>query len=260
MRDVVSITFRPTELLGESESEKRVVFDIYCVTDTNRHFIIEMQRSKQSFFQNRLITYDSRVVSSEVERGDMEYSIPTVISFIIMDYKSNEFVHSEKAFHIVKLKDDENMVYSEKKVFCFLELSKFAARNIGQLKDINFLDDKQKWAFILKNMHQMEEQDLSGEDEIFQKLFEDCQFSKLKKMEQKKYKKSLMDYHDVRDAMNVAREDGRKEGREEGRIEGRKERAKQIARNMLTEGFEPTLVTKITGLTIDEISSLMIND
>ena len=169
---------------------------------------------------------------------------------------SNEFVHSEKAFHIVKLKDDENMVYSEKKVFCFLELSKFAARNIGQLKDINFLDDKQKWAFILKNMHQMEEQDLSVEDEIFQKLFEDCQFSKLKKMEQKKYKKSLMDYHDVRDAMNVAREDGRKEGR----IEGRKERAKQIARNMLTEGFEPTLVTKITGLTIDEISSLMIND
>ena len=155
MRDVVSITFKPTELFGERESEKRVVFDIYCVTNTDKHFIIEMQRSKQSFFQNRIITYDSRVVSSEVERGDMKYNIPTVISFNIMDYDSDEFVHSEKAFHIVKLKDDENVVYSEKKVFCFLELSKFAAQNIGQLKNINFLDDKQKWAFILKNMHQM---------------------------------------------------------------------------------------------------------
>ena len=273
MRDVVSITFKPTELFGERESEKRVVFDIYCVTNTDKHFIIEMQRSKQSFFQNRIITYDSRVVSSEVERGDMKYNIPTVISFNIMDYDSDEFVHSEKAFHIVKLKDDENVVYSEKKVFCFLELSKFAAQNIGQLKNINFLDDKQKWAFILKNMHQMNEQDLSDEDEIFRGLFEDCRFSKLTKMEKKKYKKSLMDYYDVRDAMNVALEDGRKlgyeqgikegreegreKGREEGREEGRTNEKYQLTLNMLEEGLDTTMVARITGLPEVEILKLM---
>ena len=252
MKDVVSITYKTTELLGDAESEKRVVFDIYCVTNTGRHFIIEMQRAKQSFFANRIITYDSRVVSSGVERGDMEYNIPTVISFNIMDYDSDEFIHSDKAFHIVKLKDDENVVYSEKKVFCFLELSKFAAQNIGQLKGINFLDDSQKWAFSLKNMHQMEEQDLSGEDEIFQKLFEDCRLSKLKTMEKKEYKKSLMDYYDVRDAVNVAREDGRVEGREEGR----EERTRQLARNMLAKGLEPALVAEISGLTEDEVAAL----
>ena len=261
MRHVVSITFKPTELLGESESEKRVVFDIYCVTNTDKHFIIEMQRSKQSFFQNRIITYDSRVVSSEVERGDMKYNIPTVISFNMMDYDSDEFIHSEKAFHIVKLKDDENVVYSEKKVFCFLELSKFAAQNIGQLKDINFLDDRHKWAFILKNMHQMNEQDLSDEDEIFRGLFEDCRFSKLTKMEKKKYKKSLMDYYDVRDAVNVAREDGRKwgyeQGIEEGREEGRANEKHQLTLNMLEAGLDTTMVARITGLTEAEILKLM---
>ena len=252
MRDVVSITYKPMELIGESESEKRVVFDIYCVTDTGRHFIIEMQRSKQSFFSNRIITYDSRVVSSEVERGDMEYNTPTVISFIIMDYDSDEFAHSDKAFHVVKLKDDENVVYSEKKIFCFLELSKFAAQNIGQLKDINFLDDRQKWAFILKNMHQMKEQDLSGEDEIFRRLFEDCRYSKLTKMEKENYKKSLMDYFDVRDAANVAREDGRKLGY----VQGREERTRQLALNMLAKGFASNLVAEITGLTEEEVLSL----
>ena len=66
MKDVVSISYKPTELFGETESEKKVVFDIYCITNTERHFIIEMQRSKQSFFPNRIITYYSRVVSSEV--------------------------------------------------------------------------------------------------------------------------------------------------------------------------------------------------
>ena len=257
MRDVVSITFKPTELIGERESEKRVVFDIYCVTNTDKHFIIEMQRSKQSFFQNRIITYDSRVVSSEAKRGDMEYNIPTVISFNIMDYDSDEFIHSEKAFHVVKLKDDENVVYSEKKVFCFLELSKFAAQNIRQLKNINFLDDKQKWAFILKNMHQMKEQDLSDEDEIFQGLFEDCRFYKLTKMEKKKYKKSLMDYYDVRDAVDVAREDGRKWGYEQGIEEGRADEKHQLALNMLEEGLDTTMVARITGLTETEILKLM---
>jgi len=127
-------------------------------------------------------------------------------------------------------------------------LSKFAAQNIGQLKDINFLDDSQKWAFSLKNMHRMEEQDLSGEDEIFQQLFEDCRLSKLKTMEKKEYKKSLMDYYDVRDAVNVAREDGRKEGRVEEKH--------LLARNMLAKGLEPALVSEISGLTTNEVLAL----
>ena len=125
------------------------------------------------------------MVSGEVMRGDMEYNIPTVISFNIMDYDSNEFSHYEDAFHIVKLKDEKNAVYSEKTVFCFLELTKFAAQNIGQMKDVVFKDEGMKWAFILENMHKMGEQDLSGEDEMFQQMFEDCRISKLTTMEKK---------------------------------------------------------------------------
>ena len=142
-------------------------------------------------------------------------------------------------------------LFLKKKVFCFLELSKFAAQNIGQLKDINFLYDSQKWAFSLKNMHRMEEQDLSGEAETFQKLFEDCRLSKLKTMEKKEYKKSLMDYYDVRDAVNVAREDGR--------VEGRAEEKRLLACNMLAEGLAPDVIARISGLTEDEVLALTVN-
>ena len=111
----------------------------------------------------------------------------------------------------------------------------------------------------------MNEQDLSDEDEIFRGLFEDCRFSKLTKMEKKKYKKSLMDYYDVRDAMNVALEDGRKlgyeqgikEGREEGREEGRTNEKYQLTLNMLEEGLDTTMVARITGLPEVEILKLM---
>ena len=253
MKDVVSITYKPTELLGDSESEKRVVFDIYCVTNTGRHFIIEMQRAEQSFFSNRIITYSSRVVSGEVMRGDVEYNIPTVISFNIMDYDSNEFNHYENAFHIVKLKDEKNAVYSEKTVFCFLELTKFAAQNIGQMKDVVFKDEGMKWAFILENMHKMGEQDLSGEDEMFQQMFEDCRISKLTTMEKKAYRKSILDYADVRDAVKVAQQRGEERGYEQGVQQGKEKALLQTARNLLELGLPLADVVKATGLSEEEI-------
>lgn len=271
MRDVVSITFRPTEILGEREAEKKVVFDIYCVTDTGRHFIIEMQRAEQSFFSNRILTYSSRVVSGEVMRGDMEYNIPTVISFNIMDYDSNEFSHYEDAFHIVKLKDEKNAVYSEKTVFCFLELTKFAAQNIGQMKDVVFKDEGMKWAFILENMHKMGEQDLSGEDEMFQQMFEDCRISKLTTMEKKAYKKSILDYADVRDAVKVAQKRGEERGYEQGvqqgvqqgiqqgKEEGKEEALIQTAQNLLELGLPLADVAKATGLSEEKILANMGN-
>ncbi len=73
----------------------------------------------------------------------------------------------DEYFWAVHLKDSQNRIFSKKIILFFLELTKFAAQNIGQLKDVVFKDEGKKWAFILKNMHKMGEQDLSGEDEMF---------------------------------------------------------------------------------------------
>ena len=155
----------------------------------------------------------------------------------------------ENAFHIVKLKDEKNAVYSEKTVFCFLELTKFAAQNIGQMKDVVFKDEGMKWAFILENMHKMGEQDLSGEDEMFQQMFEDCRISKLTTMEKKAYKKSILDYADVRDAVKVAQ----KRGEERGYEQGKEEALIQTAHNLLELGLPLVDVAKATSLSEEEI-------
>ena len=249
MEGVTGITFLPTELLGETESNKRVSFDIYAVTDDEKHVIVEMQRGQQTFFANRVITYNCRVISSNVERGDMEYDIPTVISFSILDYTPTWFSESDDFFHVVQLKDEENNVFSEKTFFCFLELSKFAAPKTGQLKEMEFPDDRHKWAYVLKNMGQMEEQDLSQEDEVFRGLFEDGRYAKLTAMEKKEYKKSVLEYADVQDAIRCAQENSLKEGIEQGRTE--KER--QIVLSLIANGFDTPTIIRITGLTEEEV-------
>ena len=268
MKGVTSITFLPTELLGDSENSKRVSFDIYALTEDGKHVIVEMQRGEQTFFANRVITYNCRVISQNVARGDLKYNIPMVISFSIMDYTPKWFFKSDEFFHIVQLKDEKNKIFSQKTFFCFLELRTFATPNLGQLKGMKFSDLQRKWAYVLKNMGQMKEQDLSQEDEIFRGLFEDGRYSKLTAMEKKEYKKSVLEYADVQDAIRCARENSLEEGREQGREQGREEGIEQgiqqgeantkrlLAMNMLAKGLAPALIAEISGLTEDEIMAL----
>ena len=82
------------------------------------------------------------------------------------------------------------------------------------------------------------------------------------------YKKSVLEYEDVQEAVRYARELGIEQGREQGLEQGREEGRKQgilqgeinakrlLARNMLAEGLEPATVAKISGLTEEELQEL----
>jgi Uncharacterized conserved protein len=84
----------------------------------------------------------------------------------------------------------------------------------------------------------------------------------------KDYNKSILEYSDVRDAANYAREEGFKYGKEEGVREGkkegeekavekgRKEREIEIAKNFLKQGVSTEMIEQCTGLTAKEIEAL----
>ncbi len=133
---------------------------------------------------------------------------------------------------------------------------------------MQFADRQEKWGYTLANVGRMELQDLSQEDEVFRSVFEDSMHQKLTKMEKEEYKKSVLEYEDVQEAVRYARELGIEEGREQGLEQGREEGRKQgilqgeinakrlLARNMLAEGLEPATVAKISGLTEEELLNL----
>ena len=125
---------------------------------------------------------------------------------------------------------------------------------------------------MIKNMWRMTETEIPKEDKPFRELYEECKLSKLSDMEKEEYAKSILEYDDVKDAIEYnrrqAREEGREQGREEGREEGRKEgrvegmqqgdanARLQLAKNMLTEGISPAMVARISGLTEEEVLAL----
>ncbi len=79
-------------------------------------------------------------------------------------------------------------------------------------------------------------------------------------MEKDEYKKSIWEYADVQSGMELVRDeafqDGMEKGIEKGRAEGEAKSKTLIARNMLSEGIDIALISKITGLTEEEIKGI----
>lgn len=62
------------------------------------------------------------------------------------------------------------------------------------------------------------------------------------------YQKSLLEYAEVKNVSDTSFE--------EGIVKGKTEEKHQIARNMLAKGFELTMVSELTGLTLAEVNAL----
>ena len=260
---ITDITYLQTEQIGDRPVEKRVVFDLYCTNQHGERFIIELQRNPQHFYADRSISYVSRVVSQEMRRGEREYRIPKIYSINILDFEADEFKGEKDYFWPVQLKDKNNKIFSKKITLIFIELNKFAARN----QTSEFSGELQKWLYLLKNISKMKVPDKRLQDGIFRKLFDNCEYSKLNTMEKEAYRKSVLDYEDVQDAVRYAqeealkegfekgKEEGREEGREEGLAQGRYEEKKQIALTMMAEGFDLHVISNITNLSEEEIMS-----
>jgi len=245
------LVVKPTELLGDIESEKRVVLDTLAFIDEKTRALIEMQRAQKPLFVQRSIFYTCRLVSKGLNRGD-DYDIPTVLTLCITDRTLPEFADLDGFFHLVQLRRVDGKNISEKIILGYLDLSKFAALNPGQMKDMQFADRQEKWGYTLANVGRMDLQDLSQEDEVFRSVFEDSMHQKLTKMEKEEYKKSVLEYEDVQEAVRYAREQGLEQGLEQGRAVEKR----QLALNMLAEGLDPATVARISGLTEEELLNL----
>lgn len=259
---ITDVQYLSTEHFGGNPLEKKVVFDLYCTDQDGGHFIIEMQRGKQNFFAERVFTYLCRIVSETAEKGDRRYSVPRIISFNILDFNAPEFSGRDNFFWRVQLKDDDNEIFMQKIAFYFVELSKFAARK----KQGDFGSERERWLYLLKHIAEMTEEEAYAvaNSEILRKFVSECRIEKLNTMEKKDYEKSILEYEDVREAIECERRDSLAEGEmagmakgiEKGIEKGQTKRNMEIVTNMLSKGFDIETIADITNLSMTEIYAI----
>ena len=253
---ITDITYLPTEQLGIKKEDKYVRFDLFCENQNGDRFIVEMQNGRQQNYADRTREYTSFATIQNLKQGDENYEhVPRVYSFNIMSVNMLEFKGRDRFFWSIYSKDNDNKIFSKNSVCYFVELSKFAA----QLESLEMSDERNRCLYMFTRVVYMSEQEFETLTPMQQRFYEECQITNFTDMEKQGYVKSLMDHADVREMVECEREDAREEGFNEGLEQGRKERTRQLVLNMLAKGFEPTLISDISGISEDEVRTLMAN-
>ena len=81
-------------------------------------------------------------------------------------------------------------------------------------------------------------------------------YLKMSESERRAYERHLDNVNYEIDALDTARKEGIEEGRKEGIEEGRKATTLQVAKNMLEQGVDISIITAVTGLSEAEVGSL----
>lgn len=249
---VESVEYLPAELVPDLPMGKNSIVDVRCKDLSGRQFIVEMQMIWTPAFQQRVLFNASKAFVRQLRRNrkyellQPVYSLNLVNETFMNDYP-DEFIHNYNIVH--ELHSDKII---EGLHLTFVELTKFKPQTIAE----------RKMAVLwLRFLTEINEETTVVPDELLQ----NPETSKaLKEVEESAYTEHEMDaYEDFWDKLGAERlllvdsnSISRKEGREEGHEEGRKEERKDMAKKMLAMGMEKTTITKLTGLSDNELTML----
>ncbi|MCL1933987.1 MAG: Rpn family recombination-promoting nuclease/putative transposase [Candidatus Azobacteroides sp.] len=205
---ITDIQYLPPEQWGNLKTERKAIFDIFCTNEKEEYFIVEMQKEKQPFFRDRSLYYASLPIQKQAPRGIWNFRLKAVymvgiLDFVLFDESEED---KEQVIEYVQLERERTKTqYSNKLKFAFIELPKF--KKTEEELETRF----DQWLFILKNLYKLRERPTSVRGKIFENLFELAEIKRLTKKDMRAYKKSITDYHEVRSAMDCAREEAREE-------------------------------------------------
>ena len=113
-----------------------------------------------------------------------------------------------------------------------------------------------KWLYVLKNLHKLQELPPKLQERIFKKIFKVAEIAKMTKEEYAEYEHSKKVFNDYKNTMDTAKEIAREEGLAEGEAKGEKNAKIAIAKKMLSKGIDIAEIADMTGLTAAQIKAL----
>ena len=262
---VSELTYTKNEYQGISAADRKVIFDLNCLSPSGERFIVELQRVKQIYFKDRSLFYSTFAIQEQAKRGDWNYKLAAVYTIGILDFLMDD--HEQDVLYRAQLKDQHNRLFYDKLNFIYLVLPRF------NLQPHELVTLQDKWLFAFKHLHELEQIPSSLRESIFQRLFAIAQIAQLPAEERQVYESSLKDYRDFMSAQDTAHLEGYQEGKQEGIAEGKQmgleaglEKGKQAgieegkretARRLLAKGMSVELVAELVSLPLEAVQALV---
>ena len=261
---IKDVTFKDKEQPGDTDDLRGCIFDIYCVTDDDKHFIVEMQNRWVPFFVNRSIYYASKAFVAQRKKFDeagdrtpVLYQFVPVYVVCIMNFMPKEHEVTKFRTDVALREKSSDSMFSDKLRFIYLSLPFFDKSE--EECETGF----EKLIYVLKYMEM---------DEVFKNLplaeqkkmldhlakLPDVRF--LSSEEREKYDESIKAVDDYYSGLYGSYVEGEKKGIAkgiaEGRAEGELSKGLTIARNLLSMGMSWSQIMQATGLTEEELKPL----
>ncbi len=238
---VKTLSLKNPEQLGQTELDRKAIFDIYCENEKGEKFIVELQKAKQNYFKERTIYYSTFPIREQAEKGMWDYNLTAVYCIGILDFTFDDYENNTEkteVIHTIKLKNQNGKTFYEKLTYIYLEMPNFI------LQESNLKTRLDKWLYFIKNLEDFKYIPQIFEDVIFTQAFEKAELSKFNDVEIDKYENSLKVYRDLKAVIDTAFD--------EGKLEGKLETAKLLKAN----GIANDIIIKTTGLSTKEIDKL----
>ncbi len=238
---IVDLDFKNTEQLGQTDLDRKAIYDIYCENEKGEKFIVELQKAKQNYFKERTIYYSTFPIREQAEKGNWNYNLKAVYCVGILDFTFDDYENEpekSEVVHTIKLKNQNGKVFYDKLTYIYLEMPNFKqAESELQTR----LD---KWLYFIKHLEDFQTIPAIFRDEVFTRAFEKAELARFDRTELDSYENSLKTYRDLKGVIDTAFSDGKLE------------RSVEIAKAMKLKGLSATDISEMTGLSEEEVNSM----
>jgi predicted transposase/invertase (TIGR01784 family) len=235
----------------ETDEDKYNRVDILTQNSKNELVIVEIQNTYEIDYFHRMAYGSSKALTEHLSLGQAYSQIKKVISVNVVYFdlgQGKDYVYKGKTnFEGLHEKDILQLSTQQKLTFAKKEVSdifpEYYIIKVNQFNDIA-KDTLDEWIYFLKNSEVKDEFKAKGLAEAKEVL----DIMRLNKEQQYGYNRYL-DYLHLKasEALSL---------RAEAEEKIRNQRSVEIAKNAILEGFDNAMISKLTGLTIEQIEAL----
>jgi predicted transposase/invertase (TIGR01784 family) len=250
---------------------KLSILDIKSTVGENSKINMEIQIEKTDDFELRITFYLSTEIVNSLEEGDQYKEIPEIIQIIIADYEDKKNKNYHGTYHISR--DDEiNNFLTDKFRIHLIELPKLFNTEIidldNKLHQFALFFHKRTSKETMQILYEKNEAIKMAEErmlsylrtpETLSEYFDELRNKASENSEKNKERKEIKEEgikEGKKEGIKEGKKEGIKEGKKEGIKEGKAEEKKDMVLKLKKEGSDIKFISKITGLTSNEIKKL----
>ena len=222
--------------------------DVKATTSNKEHINIEIQVKNEYNMIQRTLYYWSKMYSEQIQNRDNYSKLERTVCINILNFKylKNDKYHN--AYRLKEITSNEELIDLQE--IHFIELPKFnEIGNKEYVENVEKMDALEKWLEFLVEPESNTVRQLELSNEEIKLAKSELYRLSMDSKEREQYNMRKKAIYDRISALENAEAKGKKEGKLEGKLESKLE----VVKESLSQGLEISLISKITGLSKEEI-------